>query len=166
MGFTGSILHIFAHAFIKNTLFLCAGAIIYMTHHVYVSDLKGIGKEMPVTMWCFTIASLALVGIPPLSGFVSKYYLAMGGLSLNTTLGVVGVAVLLISALLTAGYLIPVFVKGFFPGNDFDYKSLKKKEANLYMTVPMIIMTVFTILIGAFPMPVVDFIVNITKGIF
>lgn len=166
MGFTGSILHIFAHAFIKNTLFLCAGAIIYMTHHVYVSDLKGIGKEMPVTMWCFTIASLALVGIPPLSGFVSKYYLAMGGLSLNNTLGVVGVAVLLISALLTAGYLIPVFVKGFFPGNDFDYKSLKKKEANLYMTVPMIIMTVFTILIGAFPMSVVDFIVNITKGIF
>ena len=93
MGFTGSILHIFAHAFIKNTLFLCAGAIIYKTHHVYVSDLKGIGKEMPVTMWCFTIASLALVGIPPLSGFVSKYYLAISDLSLNNTLGVVGVAI-------------------------------------------------------------------------
>ncbi len=70
---------------------------------------------MPITMWCFTLASLALVGIPPLSGFISKWYLGMGGLKLeNQILGTIGTVVLLISALLTGGYLIPIFSSGFF----------------------------------------------------
>lgn len=68
------------HAVAKNILFLCAGAIIYKTHKTYVSELKGIGKEMPIVMWTFALAALSLIGIPPTSGFVSKWYLAQGGL--------------------------------------------------------------------------------------
>ena len=84
---------------------------------------------MPITMWCFTLASLALVGIPPLSGFISKWYLGMGGLKLeNQILGTIGTVVLLISALLTGGYLIPIFSSGFFPGEEFDYTKVKTRS--------------------------------------
>ena len=57
------------------------GATGCKTEKTYVYQYKGLGKEMPVVMWCFAIASLSLIGIPPVSGFVSKWYLAQGGLS-------------------------------------------------------------------------------------
>ena len=69
---------------IKSGLFLCAGAIIFRTGKRQVSQLKGIGKEMPVTIGCMTLLSLALIGIPPASGFVSKWYLAEGALASDT----------------------------------------------------------------------------------
>lgn len=62
---TGSLLHVIAHGMIKAVLFLCAGAIIYTTGKTNVSEMRGIGKEMPLTMWCYTIVSLGLIGIPP-----------------------------------------------------------------------------------------------------
>ena len=77
---TGSLLHVVFHACIKSCLFLSAGAVIYKTGKTRVDELTGIGKEMPVTIWCYTFASLALVGIPPASGFISKWYLAGGSL--------------------------------------------------------------------------------------
>lgn len=71
-GMTGALLHVIFHAMIKSGLFLCAGAIIFRTGKRQVSQLKGIGKEMPVTIGCMTLLSLALIGIPPASGFVSN----------------------------------------------------------------------------------------------
>ena len=116
LGFIGALLHMIAHATIKNILFLSAGSVIYKTHKTYVTELKGIGKEMPITMWCFTIASIALVGIPPTSGFESKWYLAMGAMESNIGFfSYLGPAVLLTSAFLTAGYLLPIMAKAFFP---------------------------------------------------
>nr|MCR5447986.1 hypothetical protein [Solobacterium sp.] len=75
-GFTGAILQVIFHSIAKNILFCCAGAIIYKTHKTYVYELKGIGKQMPIVMWCFTFASLSLIGIPPAGGFISKWFLA------------------------------------------------------------------------------------------
>ena len=101
---TGSFLHVLCHSIAKDGLFLCAGAVIYRTGRKNVDELTGIGKEMPVTMWCFTLCSLALIGIPPMCGFMSKWYLAIG--SLDSGIPVIswlGPAILLISALLTAG---------------------------------------------------------------
>ena len=101
---TGSLLHILFHAVIKSALFMSAGAVIYKCGVERVDEMRGIGKKMPVIMWSFTLCSLALIGIPPASGFVSKWYLATGALA--TGLSVVswlGPVVLLISALLTAG---------------------------------------------------------------
>ncbi len=151
-AFIGAIAHVIFHSLVKNTLFLGAGAIIYKTGKTKVAELRGIGKEMPVTIWCFTLVSITLVGIPPTSGFVSKWYLATGALSSGTgVFSWLGPVILLISALLTAGYLLPVTIHGFFPGADHDYGSLEKREPSALMTVPMILMTIGAVALGMFP---------------
>lgn len=155
----GSLLHVLAHGLIKATLFLCAGAIIYTTGKTRVNELRGIGKEMPLLMWCYTIVSLGLIGIPPTGGFISKWYLAVG--SLSGALPIfrwLGPAVLLISALLTAGYLLPLTIHGFLPGDDYDYAKHTKREPSLFMTIPILIMTILSVLIGLFPTTLIDFL--------
>lgn len=164
IGMTGALLHVIFHAFIKTVLFLAAGAIIYKTGKTNVDELRGIGKEMPITIWCFTIVSLGLIGIPPMSGFISKWYLAIGALDSGIRVfAVLGPIVLLVSALLTAGYLLPVTIKGFFPGADYDYSALQKKEPNKWMTVPMLLMIAFTILLGIFPNQLIEYINQIVS---
>lgn len=102
------------HAFIKSGLFLTAGIFIFQTGKTRVEELYGVGSRMPKTLWCYTFVSLALIGIPPTSGFISKWYLAQGALEANIGVyGWLGPVVLLISALLTAGYLLQVTTKGF-----------------------------------------------------
>ena len=153
LGLTGALLHIVGHSVIKNTLFMSAGAIIHQTGKTRVDELRGIGKQMPATMWCFTIVSAGLIGIPPTCGFVSKWYLASGALSLSgTPYAWIIPAVLLISAILTAGYLLSVTISAFFPGPDFDYASLEKKEPGAAMLVPLILLAAAAVLIGLFPM--------------
>lgn len=162
----GSFLHIAGHAFIKSVLFLCAGAIIFKTGITKADELKGIGKKMPITIWCFTIVSLGLIGIPPTGGFISKWYLATGALSSQCKIfGVLGPIVLLISALLTAGYLLPITIQGFFPGDDFDYENLKKCEGDGFMVIPLILLTVLSVVLGMFPNAVIDFLTNIVSGL-
>jgi len=158
-GLTGSLLHVVFHAAIKSTLFLTAGAIIYKTGKTMVDDLKGIGKEMPVTIWCYTIAAAALIGIPPASGFISKWYLAIGALeSKIPVFSWLGPVVLLTSALLTAGYLLPITVNGFLPGADFNYAGLKKKEPAKIMVVPIFILALLALVLGIIPGPLTDYI--------
>lgn len=166
LGFVGALLHMIAHAIVKNILFLSAGSVIYKTHKTYVTELRGIGKEMPITMWCFTIASIALVGIPPTSGFESKWFLAMG--ALQSDIGFfkyLGPATLLVSAFLTAGYLLSIMSKAFFPGEDYPYETMVKTEANAYMTIPMIILTVLAVGFGMFATPLVNFFTQIAGSI-
>ena len=158
IGMIGALMHVVFHSVAKDILFMCAGAIIYKTHYTMVDQLKGIGKRMPIVMWCFTIASLSLVGIPPLSGFVSKWYLAVG--SMQSGCGAyswIGPVILLISAFLTAGYLITISIQAFLPGADFDYASLEKCEPNKFMTVPLIILSVAAVLFGVFATPLASF---------
>jgi len=159
---TGGLLHVLCHGFIKAALFLCAGAIIFKTGKTRVEELGGIGKEMPLLMWCYTIASLGLIGIPPTGGFISKWYLAEGALSSGISIfSWLGPVILLISALLTAGYLLPISIKGFFPGEEFDYRSLKKKEPSFFMTVPVLILTLLSVLIGLLPGGILDYLQQI-----
>lgn len=159
---TGSLLHVLFHALIKTALFLSAGAIIYKTGCTRVDQLRGIGKEMPVTIWCYTFVSLALIGIPPASGFISKWYLAVGlldsGVSVISWLGPV---ILLVSALLTAGYLLPITITGFLPGNDFDYASLEKKEPSWKMIVPLAVLAGAALITGIFPGGLIEFLQGI-----
>lgn len=117
-GFTGAMLHVAVHAAVKCGLFLAAGVFVYYFNYTRVEELVGIGKRMPKMLWCYLLLSLALVGIPPTGGFVSKWYLAQGALQSDTgVFAWLGPVVLLVSALLTAGYLLPVAMKGFFPGD-------------------------------------------------
>ena len=154
---TGALLHVVFHAIIKSCLFLSAGAIIYKTHKTNVQQLRGIGKEMPVAIWCYTFASAALIGIPPASGFISKWYLATGALASGMEIfSWLGPVVLLTSALLTAGYLLPITVNGFLPGADFHYDSLEKKEPNGTMLIPLLVLAALAVLLGIFPGPLTD----------
>ena len=113
---------------------------------------------MPRTLWCYTFASLGLIGIPPMSGFVSKWYLAQGALSAQAgVFRYLGPAVLLVSALLTAGYLLPVTIDGFLPGKS--WKGEKGKlEPPLGMLLPLGVLAALTILLGLFPNPLASYI--------
>ena len=151
-----------SHGFIKAALFLCAGAIIFKTGKTRVEELRGIGKEMPLLMWCYTIVSLGLIGIPPTGGFISKWYLAEGALSSGIAVfSWLGPVILLISALLTAGYLLPVTIRGFFPGADYNYETLVKKEPSPLMTVPVLILALLSVLLGLLPGGILDYLLQI-----
>lgn len=165
-AFTGSILHVVFHAVIKSALFMCAGAIIYKTGKTNVDELRGIGKEMPVTIWCYTFVSLALIGIPPASGFISKWYLAIGSLQSGIRVFAwLGPVILLISALLTAGYLLPITIQGFLPGADYDYKKLRRREPVKMMVVPLVILAALAVLLGVFPNPLTNYISDIVSAV-
>jgi len=167
IAFLGAMLHIVFHAIIKIALFLSAGAVIHKTGKQYVHELKGIGKAMPVTMWCFTIAAVGLVGIPPTGGFISKWFLAMGGISSEFgLLGIVGAGILLVSALLTGGYLISIFANAFFPGAKFDYAGLVSAEPSKLMTVPLIVLASLVLVLGMFPGGIIAFVERISAAIF
>ncbi len=166
IGLLGGLLHVIFHSFVKNTLFQVAGAIIHMTGLKKAGDYKDLGRKMPITMWCYTLVSLTLVGVPPTSAFLSKWYLATG--SLSTGLPVIswlGPLVLIISALLTAGYLLSITLKAFFPGDEYDYPCLNKKEPGLYMLVPMILMTAGAVLMGIWAGPVIRMAGAIVEGL-
>ena len=151
-GFVGAMLHIVAHSVIKNTLFMSAGAVIVKTGKTRVDQLTGIGKEMPAVIWCFTIASAGLIGIPPTCGFISKWYLASGALGMGyAPFNWLAPCVLLISAILTAGYLLPITIRGFFPGEGFDYGALEKKDPRLLMLCPIMLLSCAALFIGLFP---------------
>ena len=166
IGFVGALLQVVFHSIAKNLLFMGAGAIIYKEHKTMVSELKGIGKNMPIVMWCFTIGGLALVGIPPLTGFVSKWYLAQGSLVSGVqTLSYVGPIILLASALLTAGYLVTISISAFIPGADFDYSTVKKTEPNMYMLFPLVLLAVACFVFGTFSTPLINFFTSIASTI-
>lgn len=161
---TGALMHVVFHSVIKNLLFLCAGAIIVQTGKKSVSELKGIGRIMPATMRCFTVAGLALVGIPPLSGFISKWYLAEGAIEsgLPGFMYLVPV-VLLISALLTAGYLLTVSADAFFGKTEEETARCPK---SMYLLPPLIIGAILAVVLGIFPDPLTNFLERIVAGLF
>ncbi len=161
----GALLHVAYHSVIKDGLFLGAGAIIFCTHKEYVSQLTGLGKKMPVTFGCFTIYSLGLIGIPPFAGFLSKWYLAQGSLAEGLpVLSWLGPAVLLLSALLTAGYLLPISIQGFFPGADAP--EAEGQEAAALMKGPMLILAAAVVLLGLFAQPLVTVFTDTIGSLF
>ncbi|EMA20919.1 cation:proton antiporter [Haloarcula amylolytica] len=109
---TGGLLHIPAHAFMKLTLFFCAGAIHVETHTDDISDMAGIGKRMPLTMAAFAVAAAGMAGIPLVAGFVSKWYLVIGALSLDG--GLIFAAALLVSGVLNIAYFWPIVYQAYF----------------------------------------------------
>ena len=120
-GLVGALLHIPAHAFMKLTLFFCAGNLHVSTHTDYISEMAGIGKRMPLTMGAFTVASLGMAGIPLLAGFVSKYYMLIGGIRMGAELTPVAyylVGALLLSGVLNIAYFWPVIYTAFFEAED------------------------------------------------
>lgn len=165
-AFVGSMLHVVFHAMIKSALFMFAGALIFHTGRTKVNDFIGLAGRMPVLYWCYTIVSLGLIGIPPTSGLVSKWYLAAGCLESGAgALSWLGAAALLVSALLTAGYLLPISIKGFLYAPVDSSLIEKYHEPEPLMLVPIIILAVLTILFGIYPTPFMNFISSILTGL-
>ena len=139
LGLLGALTHFVFHSLMKITSFFCAGAVIHQTEKTYIHELDGLGKRMPVVFSIFTVSALALMGVPGFAGFVSKWNLATAAVQSGNTLAYVGVGGLLISALLTAIYMLSIVVRAFVPGKDFDESKVAEfKDPNALMLIPLI----------------------------
>jgi multicomponent Na+:H+ antiporter subunit D len=149
---TGGIIHITNHAFAKITLFFCAGSIYVATRKKDVSEMGGVGWSMPFTMIAFGLASLSMIGVPPVSGFVTKWYLALGTLDIHN---MILLTVILVSSLLNAGYFVPVFLTSFFgkpvPGDQNPGRFLEGSPLIVFMVVPLFFAAVASVLFGVYP---------------
>ena len=157
----GGIIHITNHAFSKITLFFCAGSIYVSSHKTEVSQLNGIGKKMPWTMAAFALATLSMIGVPPASGFITKWYLVIGSLERNS---LVVLTVLLVSSFLNAAYFVPILYKAFFKkenSNSEEKISLQDKnlKENPFLVVPLSLTAIVSVILGLYP----DFIVHIAE---
>ena len=165
-GYTGALMQVLFHAAAKIGLFLTAGSVIYNTGLHRVDELKAYGKAMPRTFGAFTLLSLSLIGIPPFAGFVSKWYLAEG--ALTSGLGAftwAGPLVLILSALLTAGYLLPITVAGFFPGKDA-VLPVRNDEGGPLMLLPLFLLAGLTLVLGLAGGLLSGFFASMAAGLF
>jgi multicomponent Na+:H+ antiporter subunit D len=165
-AWVGGLLHLVNHATLKITLFFCAGAIYARTHVENISELNGMGKQMPVTMGVFALAAIGLAGIPPLNGFVSKWFLGLG--SVEADLGIF-LGLLLLSGLLNAGYFFPIIRRAFFMKSE---KRTRFGEAPALMVVPLVITVALSLWLGLAPDGIFHFyelatdaVTNIMSGI-
>lgn len=154
MGVTGAMIHIPFHGFMKITLFMCAGSILVASGKKNISEMAGIGRTMPVTMLAFAVGALGMSGIPPVSGFISKWYLCMGTLEAGE---LAFLAVILVSSLLDIVYFFPILFTAFFgkseewTGGGTKNEKVKIKEAPLFMLVPVTITAILSIIFCLHP---------------
>lgn len=167
LGLVGALTHLIFHAVIKICSFFCAGAIIHQTEKQYVHELDGMGYRMPCVFGIFTVSALALMGVPGLAGFISKWNLASAAVESSNPVAYFGIACLLISALLTAIYMLTIVVRAFFPGKDFDDYSIKEfKDPNWKMLLPLFVFVFFIIAFGLYSQPLTDFFRDVAAGLY
>lgn len=132
-GQLGGIMHLGMHAFGKITLFFCAGAIYVASKKKYISQMDGLGRQMPITFFAFFLGSLSIIGMPPLGGFISKWNLVLGAVDGGQLSLLI---VLLVSSLLNAAYFLPIVYRAFFAPPPLDAVQ-GVKEAPLFCLVPL-----------------------------
>lgn len=160
---TGGAMHILMHAFAKITLFFCAGAIYVAAHKKNISDMRGLGRTMPLTFAAFLVASISIIGLPPGGGAWSKWFLALGTVE---THHLALTAALMISSLLNIAYLIPIPVRAFMasatepdqPGQDAGIR-----EAPMMCVVPLCITAIGSIVLFFFAESIYEILLPITK---
>ncbi len=146
-GATGGMMHLAHHAIMKGCLFLCAGVILHKTGKKNVSEMKGIGYELPLTMLCFSTCALAMMGTPPTVGFVSKWLIGSGALEAGQP---VYLLVLLSSALLNAVYFLPIIYTAFFQheeGQELRPFRLYR-ESRWEMVMPVVVLALLAVILG------------------
>lgn len=165
LGLLGALTHLVFHAFMKICSFFCAGAVMYKTGKTYVHELDGLGRKMPVVFGIFTVSALALMGVPGLAGFVSKWNLATAAVMSSSRMAYVGIAALLLSALLTAIYMLSIVIRAFFPNKEFDEGSIRDvKDPNWYMLLPLGFFALMIIVFGLNSAPIVQFFTEVANG--
>jgi formate hydrogenlyase subunit 3/multisubunit Na+/H+ antiporter MnhD subunit len=155
-GVKGAMIHIPFHGFMKITLFLCAGAIMVISGKKQISQLAGIGRQMPVTLLAFTIGALGMCGAPPVAGFISKWLLCLGTIEAGL---MIFLAVILVSSLLDVIYFFPIVKTAFFDSPQATYSTEGGRVRNLetqrplylFMVVPLALTAFFSVLFCFFP---------------
>ena len=157
----GGMLHIAYHGFMKITLFFVAGAIYVKTHRENVSELDGLGRQMPLTMGSFAIGAMGVTGIPPLCGFISKWYLCLGSLEAHE---IVFLFVFLVSAFLDAAFFFPIVFRAFFKKPKEDVNP-HFNEASMFMVIPLMTTAIASLVLGIFPNAFVHFYEIVTLAV-
>lgn len=152
-GAVGGAMHIAMHAFGKITLFFCAGAIMVGAHKTEISDMDGLGRRMPFTFFAFLLGSLSVIGVPPMGGSWSKWYLVLGAADAGQ---LVMVAVLMLSSLLSIGYLMPVVARGFFRQPATSTEAQGIREAPVLCVIPPLLTGIGCILLFFFSEPLYE----------
>jgi multicomponent Na+:H+ antiporter subunit D len=142
IAFTGAMYHIMAHAFMKGCMFLCAGVIYVNTGKTKISEMRGVGLQMPITMLAFTLAAVSSVGVPPFNLFVSKWHLGLGAFQSGMPWII---AVLVLSSILNASYYFPISINAFLGCREL--KNIERKRLRLQ---PLRIIPVMILALGAF----------------
>ena len=146
----GGLVHLVHQGIMKITLFFCAGLFAETLHVKKISAMDGIGKRMPWTMAGFTIGALGMIGVPPVAGFISKWYLGYGGLEIGAPWVLV---VLLLSTALNAGYFLPILYIAWFkepPDDWMDPAERTAGEAHPWMLYPTLITAALSLWAGLF----------------
>ena len=164
-GLTGALTHMGGHAVMKINLFFCAGAVLCQTEREYLFDMRGLGLGMPKTFLALLISGLALCGLPPSAGFMGKWQL--GTASAAVGMGHAGIAMLMVSAVLTVLYVFSIFSIFIMPGQKFDFKTANRgvKDPGYEMLVPLGILAAGSFLYGMYSEPMINFFSKIAQGI-
>lgn len=167
LGLVGALCHMVFHGVMKICSFFCAGAMITQAHANFVHEINGMARKMPKTFGIFTVSAFALMGVPGLCGFTSKWYLAKAAFGSGNMLAVAGVGGLLVSALLTAIYMLGIVIRAYFPGNDFDYKKLHDDihDPDWRMLLPLYLFVAAMFVIGVYSEPFVSFFTSVANGL-
>ncbi len=146
LGYAGGLLHVVNHIFFKDLLFLMCGVLMFQSHKDHLQDLGGIGHKMPFTLTMFTIAGLSVVGIPPTSGFTSKWIIYHALMQIQQPF----LALLsLIGSVITLAY-IAKFLHTAFMGQPGPHLA-HMEDAPRSMRTPMTILAVGCVALGLFP---------------
>lgn len=165
-GFSAALSHMLFHGIMKITLFFCAGTVMCKTGREYVPQTEGLGRKMPFTFAAYFIASLALTGAPFLPGFVSKMNLMNAAAADGSGFAVAGIAALLVSALLTAAYLIPMSVRAFVPHDGAELQFTEKdKDPGLRMLIPFAVLCAAMLVFGICASPLMRVLETVAAGI-
>jgi len=146
----GALVHLVHQGIMKITLFFCAGNFAETLGVHKVSQLNGVGRRMPLTMAAFTLAAFGMIGLPPLAGFVSKWYLGMGALEAGMPWVL---AVLLASSILNAAYFLPIVYAGWFREPDGEWKTRRRSryfETPWTLLFPALVTAFFSLAAGVF----------------
>ena len=161
MSLIGASMHIAMHAFAKITLFFAAGAILVAAHKSEISQMRGLGRAMPITFTAFTIGSLSIIGLPLFGGMWSKWYLGLGMVQAEQW---ILLAVLMVSSLLNIAYLLPISIKAFFAKAKDGTEYTQIKEAPVSMLVAIGITTLASIVLFFYPDPFYNLAVDAVKA--
>lgn len=165
LGLVGALSHMVFHGVMKICSFFCAGAVICRSGKHYITELDGLGRKMPKVCGIFTLSAFALMGVPGLCGFISKFNLANAAVQSNNTLAYFGIGAILISAILTAIYMMTVVIRMFFPKEGFDYSVWDKvSDPSKKMLIPLFVFCIAIAFFGLYSTPFVDFLTTISKG--